>query len=239
MKRMPIVSIACFAAAAAAFAFLVAMATQQTIPYEVSEVPLEAEAVGADAGEGADPIDWSLLPASVVAWVRIPGTTVNYPIVQGDSADPGFYLTHDADGRASAWGTPYIDDACAEGAGSPLVVVFGHHMSDGTMFSPIASYSSRAFAEGHRAILVYTRERTIPLEAFAADVVDADREGVRTEFRDAEDLRSFVGEKLGGCDVLLEEPGDLEQVWAFATCSYQTDNSRTVVYAAEKEVDRQ
>ena len=49
-------------------------------------------------------------------------------------------------------------------------------MSDGTMFAPLAQYSSRGFAEGHRTIRVYTRENAIELEVFAVDVVDASSE---------------------------------------------------------------
>ena len=40
---------------------------------------------------------------------------------------------------------------------------------------------------------------------------------------------------LSRCEVVLEEPSDVSQAWAFVTCSYQTSNSRTVVYAKEVE----
>ena len=122
-----------------------------------------------------------------------------------------------------------------ERAGSPLVIVYGHHMSDGTMFAPLAQYSSRDFAEGHRTIQVFTREKTIELEVFAVDVVDASSEGKRTDFADAAELDAYLGDKLSRCEVVLEEPADVEQAWAFVTCSYQTSNSRTVVYAKEVE----
>lgn len=232
MRRMTALSIACFAVAAAIVAFLAAMSTRETIPYEVAEVPLVAEESAEDDG-GADPVDWDALPDSVVAWVRIPGTTVDYPIVQGDASDPDFYLTHDMSGNRSAWGTPYIDAGCADGVLSPLVVVYGHHMSDGTMFGPLEQYADRSFAEEHRTILVYTRERDVELEVFATDVVDADREGMRTEFEDAADLQAYLDERLGRCEVVLGRPGGVERAWTFATCSYQTANSRTVVLARE------
>ena len=75
-----------------------------------------------EAQETGGGIDWDALPASVVAWVRVPGTTVDYPIVQGRTESPDFYLTHDAGGERSAWGAPYIDAGCAQGAESPLVI---------------------------------------------------------------------------------------------------------------------
>lgn len=223
------------AVALLALAALAVLPQPERNPYVVHEVPAAEEDAEMEAQETGGGIDWDVLPASVVAWVRVPGTTVDYPIVQGRSESPDFYLTHDANGERSAWGAPYIDAGCAQGAESPLVIVYGHHMSDGTMFAPLAQYSSRGFAEGHRTIRVYTREKEIELEVFAADVVDASSEGKRTDFADAAALDSYLGDKLSRCEVVLEEPSDVAQAWAFVTCSYQTSNSRTVVYAKEVE----
>ena len=218
-----------------ALAALAVLPQPERNPYKVHEVPAAVEGAAEDEQEEGGGIDWDALPASVVAWVRVPGTTVDYPIVQGRQESPDFYLTHDASGERSAWGAPYIDAGCAQGAGSPLVIVYGHHMSDGTMFAPLAQYSSRDFAEGHRTIRVFTREKTIELEVFAVDVVDANSEGKRTDFADAAELDAYLGDKLSRCEVVLEEPSDVAQAWAFVTCSYQTSNSRTVVYAKEVE----
>ena len=226
------------AVALLALAALAALPQPERNPYEVHEVhevPAAVEGAAEDEQEEGGGIDWDALPASVVAWVRVPGTTVDYPIVQGRPESPDFYLTHNANGERSAWGAPYIDAGCAQGAESPLVIVYGHHMSDGSMFAPLAQYSSRGFAEGHRTIRVYTRQKEIELEVFAADVVDASSEGKRTDFADAAALDAYLGDKLSRCEVVLEEPSDVAQAWAFVTCSYQTSNSRTVVYAKEVE----
>lgn len=46
---------------------------------------------------------------------------------------------------------------------------------------------------------------------------------------------STLGDKLSQCEVVLEDSADIAHAWAFVTCSYQTSNSRTVVYAKEVE----
>lgn len=223
------------AVALLALAALAALPQPERNPYGVREVPAAVEGAAEDGQEEGGGIDWDALPASVVAWVRVPGTTVDYPIVQGRPESPDLYLTHDANGERSAWGAPYIDAGCAQGAESPLVIVYGHHMSDGSMFAPLAQYSSRGFAEGHRTIRVFTRENAIELEVFAADVVDASSEGKRTDFAGAAELDAYLGDKLSRCEVVLEDSADVAHAWAFVTCSYQTSNSRTVVYAKEVE----
>lgn len=54
-------------------------------PYEVHEIPAAEDA---DVG-----VDWNALPTSIVTWVRVPGTTVDYPVVQGQAESSDFYLT--------------------------------------------------------------------------------------------------------------------------------------------------
>ena len=60
-------------------------------------------------------------------------------------------------------------------------------------------------------------------------------EGKRTDFADAAELDAYLWDKLPRCEVVLEEPADVAQAWAFVTCGYQTSNSHTVVYAKEVE----
>ncbi len=190
-------------------------------------------AVSTLPGSDEKDIDWSKLPDSVVAWVSIPGTSVDCPVVLDKQDDPGFYLTHDAEGAYSAWGTPYIAAGCAEGLGSPLVLIYGHHMSDGSMFADVANYSDEGFAREHNRIVLCTRERTIELEPKAANVVNASKEAVRLDFDDAEDLQAYMARQAAESEVVL---GDIEpgkQVFALVTCSYETSNSRTIVYATE------
>ncbi len=215
---------------------VVGLQSNKTIPYDVHEVPLASDNdEGEDSGSSSEAYepDWSSLSGSVVAWVRIPGTTVDYPVMQGEEQDPDFYLTHDSNGNYSAWGTPYIDAGCAQGTDSALVVVYGHHMSDGTMFAPLAQYSDASFAKQHEAIYVYTRETIHKLKVFAVDVVNADIESKPTDVDGVKQLKRYLSEKLKDCEVVFEKPKGISQVWAFVTCSYQTDNSRTIVYAAD------
>ena len=95
------------AVALLALAALAVLPQPERNPYAVREVPAVEEGAVENEQEAGNGIDWDALPASVVAWVRVPGTTVDYPIVQGRPESPGFYLTHDAGGERSAWGAPY------------------------------------------------------------------------------------------------------------------------------------
>lgn len=174
--------------------------------------------------EGARCIDWEDLPPEVIAWVKVPGTSIDEPIVQATSDEPNVYLYKDALGRG-AYGTPYIDSECS--LDSPFVMVYGHHMSDGTVFAEFANFIDEGFAREHSRIIVYKRNgETSELETCAVDVVNASQE------RLVIDQEGDLEESIGSADLQLSSPSKVEQLFAFTTCSYQTWNSRTTVYAA-------
>lgn len=168
-------------------------------------------------------IDWDALPAEVIAWVEVPGTGIDEPIVQATPDAPNAYLYKDALGQGT-YGTPYIDCECS--VDSRFVMVYGHHMSDGTAFAEFADFIDEDFAREHTRIIVYKRSGEIlELEVCAVDVVNASRE--RLVINQEDDLESIVG----SADLQLSDPFEAGQLVAFTTCSYQTWNSRTIVYS--------
>ena len=69
-------------------------------------------------------------------WIKIEGTKLNYPVMYTPD-DPEYYLRRAFDGSRSMSGVPFLDGRCFEGCGNYLI--YGHHMKNGTMFTPITS----------------------------------------------------------------------------------------------------
>lgn len=183
------------------------------------------------AGQGGKRPPTPLLPSNVIAWVYVPGTLIDHPVVMDGDQDPGFYLFHGVEGTYSPWGTPYVANGCERGLDSPLVMIYGHHMSDGTMFADLANCGGRTFAEDHGEIILYTRERTIHLEPRVVDVINAYVKSVRLDFEDQEELDAYMAEEAAEGEVTLGGVPEGQKVYASLTCSYETSRSRTVVYA--------
>ena len=178
-----------------------------------------------DREEPGRQIDWDSLPTEVVAWVEVPGTGIDEPIVQATPDSPNAYLYKDVFGQG-AYGTPYIDCDCS--IDSRLVMIYGHHMSDGTAFAEFADFIDGGFAREHGRIAVYKRSgETLELEVCAVDVVNASRERLVINQDDA------FEKMVGSADLQLADPSRAEQLFAFTTCSYQTWNCRTIVFAKE------
>ncbi len=189
-----------------------------------------SEHIGGGEPEDARQIDWASLPPEIIAWVEVPGTEIDEPIVQADPAYPNRWLYADVFGEGG-YGTPYIDCDCSlEG---PFTIVYGHHMDDGSVFADFASFSDESYAREHQMINLYTRadNQRHELRVAAIDVVNASYETLQTEFEDEGELADHVSACLAQSDVVLERQTDVDHLYAFATCSYETWNSRTVVYA--------
>lgn len=183
-----------------------------------------------ESSEDIRQIDWDSLPSEVVAWVEVPGTNIDEPIVQADRAYPNRWLYADVFGEGG-YGTPYIDCDCSlEG---PFTIVYGHHMDDGSVFADFAGYSDVGYAEDHSVIDLYTREddQRHELKVVAVDVVNASYETLQTEFKNEKEFAEYASACLAQSDIVFERQTDVDHLYAFATCSYETWNSRTVVYA--------
>lgn len=189
----------------------------------VEEEPLGIETVNHGDAAAGRTIDWDSLPKEVIAWVEVPGTSIDEPIVQATEDSPNAYLHLDAMGQG-AYGTPYVDWECS--IDSRFVMVYGHHMSDGSAFADFASFIDEGFAREHALIIVYKRSgEVLKLEPVAVDVVNASRETLVI------DQEADFKEIVEGSDLILSGPSEGNQLFAFTTCSYQTTNSRTIVFA--------
>lgn len=204
----------------------------------------ESDGSGEEGGEsspaaGSAGIDWAGLlsenPAAV-AWVDLPGTRVDYAIVQAPEDDPQHYLYYDIDGNRSFYGCPYVDAACLSTGGidSPLVVVYGHHLINGEMFSDFAKMTGQGYAEAHPEVYVDTPRGRRTLRALGARAIDADEEGIRIGFQTVPEAAAYASSELDSADSFLSAPSGSKRIWCFVTCSYQTDNSRTLVFAEEE-----
>lgn len=207
---------------------------------DVDPSPALGNRAASESDDGFPAVDWAYwLDANpdVVAWVTVPGTGIDSPVVQAGADDPTFYLDHDVHRDWNPYGCPYLDAGCAElGVDSPLALMFAHHMDDGSMFSAFAGYSDAAFAQSHGEVLLQTPEKKTRLRVVAVDVVDANAEGKRLDFADGDELDAWLGGLLASADVVLDGDARAGSVKAFCTCSYGrwSGHERTVVYAVEE-----
>ncbi|MEG0813927.1 MAG: class B sortase [Clostridium sp.] len=182
------------------------------------------------------PIDFEELRKinpDIVAWLKIPGTKIDYPVVQ--TTDNETYLKKTFEGATSAEGTVYLDcdsDGSLMGHHS---IIYGHHMKNKSMFTDIVKFKEKDFFDQHREIILYTPERELHLKTVAALYGDADGEKRRTKFASQEKMNEYLDVQTQKCSFRELPKGDVKQIYSFVTCSYEFENARTILYAVNEE----
>lgn len=100
-----------------------------------------------------------------IGWVCITDTAVDYPVMYTPD-DPFQYLRADFYGDYSAPGTPFMDSKC--GSDSDNLIICGHNMKNGTMFSALRYYVNQEYRDEHPVIEFETVDGCGSYTVFAA-----------------------------------------------------------------------
>ena len=198
------------------------------------------EAADTDDAEYPE-IDWAYwrgVNPDVVAWITIPDTPVDFPVAYAPKKCPDYYLEHDVYGNFNYFGCIFADPVCPDGLDSRNCILYGHNMSwDDSMFGPLEQYVNRAFAEGHRTVLVQTPEYRRAYSVCAVKVVNGATEEKHVSFAEDATVRRWWRGAYEAADFQLQAtPPSAERVLTLCTCSYyEWDNERTLVYAIPQQ----
>ncbi len=137
---------------------------------------------------------WEINP-DACAWIYVPGTEVDYPILQNaDASDmhDSYYLNHTIEGASGLPGSIYIEPCNAGDFTDSNTVVYGHSMKNRTMFGSLREFTDAEFFEEHPYIYVATPEKNLVYEIARQAVYD-DRHIMATyDFEDAGDYEAFL-----------------------------------------------
>lgn len=107
----------------------------------------------------------------IYAWIEVPGTKVDYPIVQHPT-DNTYYLTHTIDHKEATAASIYTETYNSTDFEDHLTVIYGHNMKNGSMFRTLHNFENYDFFEENREIIIYLPEQTRHYEIFAAYTYD-------------------------------------------------------------------
>ena len=98
----------------------------------------------ADSSEEENKIDWNYLKSineDIIGWIAIEGTEINYPILKDN--DNLYYLKHNYLKKYNSNGSIFTLDINPFNNNETLL--YGHNMSNGTMFSILAKYLNKDY----------------------------------------------------------------------------------------------
>lgn len=141
------------------------------------------EQVGEDTSETEtepelpdNPIDFESLQETnedVYAWITIPNTLVDYPVVQsGADESDSFYLDHNINKEYEFAGMIYSQKMNSLDFTDPVTVLYGHNMKNKSMFGSLHNFEDAEFFEENEEFYVYTPGHILTYEVAAAYVYD-------------------------------------------------------------------
>lgn len=127
----------------------------------------------------------------VVAWIYIPGTEVDYPILRSET-DDSYYLHHTVDGKEGLPGSIYMEKYNSENFVDYNTILYGHNMKNGTMFGSLKQYTAEEFMDENCYIYIYRPDYTFKYQIFAALDVNDDYLWGNYDFTNQEDYQEFL-----------------------------------------------
>lgn len=174
-----------------------------------------------DSNEQENMIDWNYLKSineDIVGWIEIEGTTINYPILQDNSNL--YYLKHNYLKKYNSNGSIFTLDIKPFKDSETLL--YGHNMSNGTMFSILGKYLDKDFLLSHQKLKIYTPNKNYEGMIFSAYSI-----GIVTEKNNISNL-SFderIEYYKKASQIMVDNVEITNKTIKLSTCSYI--NSRT------------
>jgi len=174
--------------------------------------------------------DLSLINPDYVGWIRIDGTEIDYPVVQG--ADNDKYLNTTFTGERNPSGSIFMD-AYSRNGFTFFTILHGHNMRDGSMFGGLYRYLDNSFRDSHREVTIFTDDNDILSYQIFAVKLSNTNDGVFTLPESGYDA---ISEYFGEFGFSLEDLQQSIDILVLATCTTGNSSERLLVFAARNRV---
>ncbi len=185
----------------------------------------------------------------IVGWIKVDKTKVDYPVLfhKEDNEKSQFYLYRNYKKKYSDFGSIFMDYRCEKGIDSKHVILHGHNMgSDDSMFGSLLNYS-RAEGRTQGNTKFYKSSPIINLDTpkgntewiiFAVMKIDVANNKnnifnyLQTDFEGSAQYMNFIYNIKVRSYLDVKVPiNEKDRLLTLSTCSYETDNMRTIVVA--------
>lgn len=208
---------------------------KEEFPEDNGDSSEDRESTGKE--NGVQMVDLSALQAlypDVRGWLTIPGTNIDYPVLQSGEENPEYYLKRNYQGEWDANGSLFLQWNCSAEDG-PNRIIYGHNMNSGAMFGNLDQYEDAEFWAAHRNVFFQTEKGMEEYTVVSALKTDINKfPFTKVDFPDEASLQEYVelaksqevfetGENVAECHTVL----------TLVTCAYDWNGARMVVIAAK------
>lgn len=184
-------------------------------------------------------IDFAALQAQypdAVAWLAMDDLEISYPVMHRQDND--YYLHRAPDGSYSGGGSLFMDCNNTAPADSH-VLIYGHHMQDGSMFGTLDEYTSEAFYQkGSGTFTLYSADGARRYQIFSIQRVGAVDDIYSVGFAHDQTFEDFLQTiKAGSLYDTGVAVSAADQVVTLSTCATVGGDGRLVISAKALPAD--
>ena len=200
----------------------------------------QEEAMQITENEKAElPIDfqglWEINP-EIYAWIRIPDTNIDYPILQHADEDQSYYLTRDIYGENQQAGSIYTEYYNSKDFQDPNTVLYGHNMKNGSMFHNVRYFAEKEYFDEHEELYIYLPDKILKYQIITCYEYD-DRHLLGSfDFSDEEVYAQYLEEIMNPRSMytMIREGVSLtteDKLVTLSTCVANKPNNRRLLQA--------
>lgn len=189
-----------------------------------------------DADLAENPIDFDSLADindEIYAWITIPNTNVDYPVLQSKTNDL-FYIDHDVNKNYLFAGSIYSELSNLRNFSDRDTVLYGHNMLDGSMFADLHKFEDEDFFNENRYIYVYQKNRKLTYEIVSA--YNYDSRHIMNSFNFADDnvFEEYINDVMNPHSSVHNVNSDVElnldsKLLTLSTCLNGNNDGRFLV----------
>ena len=184
-------------------------------------------------------INWETLKNTnpdIIAWIRIPNTNINYPIVKGKNNDT--YLRKNIYGKKSVYGSIFVEEQNDKPFENFNTIIYGHNFGNKLMFSDLRKYKNSNYYQNHKEIYIYLpNNQSLVYQVVSFHTVDkADKNVFSLNNTTYEDYEPYINEN----NILINNIDSFEKekvtgVLTLSTCTNSNKNTRYVLHAVRTD----
>ena len=177
----------------------------------------------------------------IIGWLEIENTNINYPVLQG--TDNSYYMNHNYKKKQTKSGSIFLDKNYSWSIPSDNLLIYGHNMSNGTMFQNLLKYKSKSFYNNHPTIRFTTDTEDAYydiISVFESKVYNKSDNNVFKyyQFINAQNENEYNNFVANAEKISLYDTGQTakygDQLLTLSTCAYHTKNGRFAVVARKR-----
>ena len=203
----------------------------------VNETAAEPERIDTEKAEL--PIDfeglWEINP-EIYAWIRIPDTNIDYPILQHADEDQSYYLSRDIYGEKNQAGSIYTEYYNSKDFQDPNTIIYGHNMKNGSMFHNVRYFAEKEYFDEHEELYIYMPDQILKYQIIACYEYDDRHLLAAFDFFDEEVYAGYLEEIMNPRSMytMIREGVCLtteDKLVTLSTCVANKPNNRRLLQA--------